>query len=331
MFDDDDDDDCGFFNPGLFIDENYQNFKFDFKNFTQNILALDTSSTDHDLTGQVIWPVSIFLAWFIAANRRKFENRRIVEVGAGCGISGLVASRFGQLTVLTDGSDVVLKLLAQNVALAQDCTRAVEVTQSRRLVAALRKILAQLQQKNQTLRQSLGYEPAPPSTLLSMKLMWGEKQSWQNFLQALKGHQEASGTSEKCLVPSSHIDFILGADVFCWPDLVKPLLQTVKALLIPAHLAHIKLKSTETCSSETTQPAFYCGFVCRATNTQDLVFKEAQNLGFEVRRLPNDFLPTPLPSEVHSNLELVLLRFVLRDDCDCKIEFTDSLTSQNAC
>ncbi|KAJ8607117.1 hypothetical protein CTAYLR_009150 [Chrysophaeum taylorii] len=95
----------------LFLDTDYKEKVYDV-GFPQPVLCLEAACTDHDLTGQVVWPVSVALARFATTLRG-----RIVEVGAGCGLPGLAAARSGETTVaLTDGSDVVLDLLRQSVA-----------------------------------------------------------------------------------------------------------------------------------------------------------------------------------------------------------------------
>jgi predicted nicotinamide N-methyase len=38
--------------------------------------------------------VSVFLAWFLAARRAELAGKTVVELGAGAGLSGLVASKF---------------------------------------------------------------------------------------------------------------------------------------------------------------------------------------------------------------------------------------------
>ncbi|CAM9426035.1 unnamed protein product [Choristocarpus tenellus] len=47
--------------------------------------------------------------------RKLFEGKTVVELGAGCWLSGLVASQFSKTTVLTDGSDVIMRLLQRNI------------------------------------------------------------------------------------------------------------------------------------------------------------------------------------------------------------------------
>ncbi|TDH71389.1 hypothetical protein CCR75_009525 [Bremia lactucae] len=105
-----------FFVTDLFVNREYVPQEFDFNVVKQKLLCSHAASTDHDLTGQVVWPVSVFLAWYLVAHRDELAERNVVELGAGAGLSGLVASQFAAHTALTDGNDIVLELLRENVA-----------------------------------------------------------------------------------------------------------------------------------------------------------------------------------------------------------------------
>lgn len=84
----------------------------------------------------------------------------------------------------------------------------------------------------------------------------------------------------------------------CWPTLVKPILQTIKYLMLRAE--------------SPLNAIFYCGFVCRAQSTEDLLFREARAFGFRYERIADDaFLPNPRPADVTSKRELQLLVFRL--------------------
>jgi predicted nicotinamide N-methyase len=75
------------------------------------------ATTDYDLTGQIIWPVSVLLSHYLASSpgRQLLRKRNVVEMGAGCGLAGLVASHVdANQVILTDGNDVVLDLLQRN-------------------------------------------------------------------------------------------------------------------------------------------------------------------------------------------------------------------------
>ncbi|EQC37307.1 hypothetical protein SDRG_05528 [Saprolegnia diclina VS20] len=253
-----------YFNAALFLNENYTNTEYVFNDgIAQNLLSSKAASTDHDLTGQVVWPVSILLSWFVAANNELFRGKNVLEVGAGAGLAGFVASQFAAHTAITDGNDVVLRLLTRNV----------EHTQANCSIH---------------------------------KLLWGEEDSVVAFTQAF----------------AHPIDIVLGADVVCWPNLVLPLLRTIKYLMhqTPDMFATV----------------FYCGFVCRATSTRDLLFAQAKEMGFRLWTVDHDtFLPTPRPENVLSVKELFLLGFRLDTTSPAATEpvaFLDDLENlQTAC
>lgn len=230
-----------FFSTDLFVNRSYDAQTFDFGVVQQQLLCSHAASTDHDLTGQVVWPVSAFLAWYLVHHRQELVGKNVVELGAGAGLSGLVASQFAAHTALTDGNDVVLELLEENAE-----------------------------------------QHADPSTVKALPLLWGDHDSVAAFEKSFP----------------HPVDVLIGADVVCWPMLVKPILQTIKYLLLR--------------SREPLQTKFCCGFVCRAQSTQDLFFQEAVAFGFRFERVPADaFLPTPTPADVVSNQELQLLVFML--------------------
>ena len=83
---------------------------------TVEVDCSQAASTDYDLTGQILWPVSVLLSHYITSDRGQdlLQGRHVVELGAGCGLPGLVAAQFANRVLLTDGNDVVLDLLTRN-------------------------------------------------------------------------------------------------------------------------------------------------------------------------------------------------------------------------
>ena len=76
-------------------DTDYKETEFTHKGFTQKVYALQSASTDFDLTGQVVWQAAdIMSAWFVedANILNSFDGKRILELGAGPGLCGLVAA-----------------------------------------------------------------------------------------------------------------------------------------------------------------------------------------------------------------------------------------------
>eukprot|EP01112_Ceratiomyxa_fruticulosa_P014882 TRINITY_DN4318_c0_g1_i1.p1 TRINITY_DN4318_c0_g1~~TRINITY_DN4318_c0_g1_i1.p1 ORF type:complete len:301 (-),score=79.27 TRINITY_DN4318_c0_g1_i1:82-933(-) len=119
------DEDEGLFDPEMFIDKHYVEKVFTFEKGDVKrkltVLTLLSSSTDYDLTGQIIWPASAVLCKYIESNPLLFENANTLEVGSGVGICGLLSSTFcNKTTVLSDNVDIVVENLEKNVVLNKD-------------------------------------------------------------------------------------------------------------------------------------------------------------------------------------------------------------------
>jgi predicted nicotinamide N-methyase len=81
--------------------------------------VLEAASTDFDLTGQIVWSVSVLLAQYVAFTARAevLAAAAVLELGAGCGLAGLAAAALGCAEVLlTDNEPEVLQLLARSAA-----------------------------------------------------------------------------------------------------------------------------------------------------------------------------------------------------------------------
>jgi hypothetical protein len=87
----DDDDDAVYFNADLFTNKATTLKTYSIDGLSQPLLASSSSTTDHDLTGQIVWPVSIFLAWFVARHRWRFDGQQVrgyVHVGGRLWVGG---------------------------------------------------------------------------------------------------------------------------------------------------------------------------------------------------------------------------------------------------
>jgi methyltransferase-like protein 23 len=60
--------------------------------------------------GVAIWPSAIALVHEIAARADEFSGRRILELGAGTGLPGIVAASVGGRVVQTDRDELALHL-----------------------------------------------------------------------------------------------------------------------------------------------------------------------------------------------------------------------------
>jgi len=82
--------------------------------------AVGDASSDFYETGQVLWPASPLLCYFLLSplGRALLEAApTVLELGAGLGIPGLLAARICPHVVLTDHNPAVLELLEKNIAL----------------------------------------------------------------------------------------------------------------------------------------------------------------------------------------------------------------------
>lgn len=98
----------------LFICEEYSPQTFCFGDLHQRLLGSNMSCTAHDLTGQIVWPAARLLAHFMHSQRSSLADRVVLELGAGCGLAGYVAANYCKRCFVTDGNEIVVRLLAQN-------------------------------------------------------------------------------------------------------------------------------------------------------------------------------------------------------------------------
>jgi predicted nicotinamide N-methyase len=86
----------------------------------QVVTARQTAQQD---VGFVLWPSAVYLARWLERNQHVLANRsRILELGSGCGLCGLVAATLTRqytetTTILTDFNSIVLDNLERNVKL----------------------------------------------------------------------------------------------------------------------------------------------------------------------------------------------------------------------
>eukprot|EP01120_Amphizonella_sp_Union-15-10_P010387 TRINITY_DN4141_c0_g1_i1.p1 TRINITY_DN4141_c0_g1~~TRINITY_DN4141_c0_g1_i1.p1 ORF type:complete len:252 (-),score=37.52 TRINITY_DN4141_c0_g1_i1:12-710(-) len=107
--------DSDIFDPNLFLNLNYTEKTFTFEEHEIKLSLLPSSTTDYDLTGQVVWPAAHIMCRFIIQNQETLRGAKVLELGSGTGLCGILASRFSGSVTLTDHDPVVLKLLETNV------------------------------------------------------------------------------------------------------------------------------------------------------------------------------------------------------------------------
>jgi predicted nicotinamide N-methyase len=47
------------------------------------------------------------MSWFISTHPDIFRQKSVLELGAGAGLAGFVASQIGRETIITDGNEVL--------------------------------------------------------------------------------------------------------------------------------------------------------------------------------------------------------------------------------
>lgn len=72
--------------------------------------------------GFQMWPAAVILSRYLCRNPDVIRGRRVLEVGAGLGLCGLVAAHFATAVTLSDFNPVVLRALEGNVALNSMCS-----------------------------------------------------------------------------------------------------------------------------------------------------------------------------------------------------------------
>lgn len=65
--------------------------------------------------GVALWPSAIALAHEIVGRADAFRGRRILELGAGTGLPGIVAASFGAMVVQTDCDELAMSVCRRNV------------------------------------------------------------------------------------------------------------------------------------------------------------------------------------------------------------------------
>jgi predicted nicotinamide N-methyase len=64
--------------------------------------------------GVVLWPAAIALAHDVASRDARMEGLRVLELGGGTGLPGLVAAALGARVTITDRNDAALSLCRRN-------------------------------------------------------------------------------------------------------------------------------------------------------------------------------------------------------------------------
>lgn len=73
------------------------------------------AGTDVDYTGDMVWPTGIVFCRYLCEHKALLEGRRVLDLGAGTGLVGLVVAKLGAHVTLVDVPRVV-PLLAANAS-----------------------------------------------------------------------------------------------------------------------------------------------------------------------------------------------------------------------
>lgn len=101
----------------LFISRAYTTQEHHFGDLTVSLDSLQAAATDFDLTGQVLWTAAFLASWYMAAPsvRAQWKGADAIELGAGCGLMGMVAATYCRSVLFTDNEKEVLDLLELNL------------------------------------------------------------------------------------------------------------------------------------------------------------------------------------------------------------------------
>mmetsp|Transcript_18770 Transcript_18770/g.57933 ORF Transcript_18770/g.57933 Transcript_18770/m.57933 type:complete len:250 (+) Transcript_18770:968-1717(+) len=77
--------------------------------------AVGARGGDVDLTGDLVWPTATIFCRYLCEHAQMLRGRRVLDLGAGTGLVGLVAAALGACVTLVDVPRVI-PLLARNAA-----------------------------------------------------------------------------------------------------------------------------------------------------------------------------------------------------------------------
>ena len=93
----------------------------------KRIKVTDGSNKDAFDTGAITWDGAIILSKFLSKNHDVVEGRRVLELGAGTGLSGLAAAAAGATTVVITDLPYCIERIEGNVRLNAELAKRVVV------------------------------------------------------------------------------------------------------------------------------------------------------------------------------------------------------------
>ncbi|CDW78840.1 UNKNOWN [Stylonychia lemnae] len=174
----------------LFTDTDYQEIKFEYKEIKQTIFALKTSSTDYDLTGQIIWKAADILSKYIidTLGPEVFApiKPNILELGSGPGLCGLISQHYASQVVFSDYQDLVMDLIKTNIRDSEPSNKECQK--------------------------------------LAVKLDWC-KSSEDSYFDECEVYDGSGETKMK--LSNTQFQFVIGSDIVYWNNSIKPLMNVL--------------------------------------------------------------------------------------------------------
>lgn len=156
-------------------------------------------------TGLTLWKASTYLCDYMVKHADAFKGQRVLELGAGLGLNGVLAHHLAaESVVITDGDSDALVELRKNIVVNRS-TRSDECN-----------------------GEDVPETPAAHEALSAAQLIWGLESS-RAFLESIHG---ASSSSSPPPPPSlSRFSMIIASDVIYAAIVIDPLWETVRTLL----------------------------------------------------------------------------------------------------
>eukprot|EP01054_Gregarina_sp_Poly1_P009929 Gregarina_sp_Poly_1__9928@NODE_652_length_6929_cov_76_457010_g495_i0_p2_GENE_NODE_652_length_6929_cov_76_457010_g495_i0NODE_652_length_6929_cov_76_457010_g495_i0_p2_ORF_typecomplete_len246_score23_69Methyltransf_16/PF10294_9/8_7e34PrmA/PF06325_13/0_00032Cons_hypoth95/PF03602_15/0_00042MTS/PF05175_14/0_0013Methyltransf_9/PF08003_11/0_018Methyltransf_31/PF13847_6/0_043Methyltransf_23/PF13489_6/0_083_NODE_652_length_6929_cov_76_457010_g495_i035194256 len=90
----------------------------------QSLYVSTAACTDYDLTGEVLWPMSRLMSYYLLSHPEIVKDKHVCELGAGAGLPSFVALQMGAASVhMTDGQLDVLDLCTKSIECLSDNLR----------------------------------------------------------------------------------------------------------------------------------------------------------------------------------------------------------------
>ncbi|KAJ2775340.1 hypothetical protein IWQ56_000116 [Coemansia nantahalensis] len=116
--------------PGVWRGACYRTYTLDAEQQTRVVLQEEQSMISQGTTGLQMWEAGLCLADYVLVNPDIVRAKNVVELGAGCGLAGLVCAAAGAAqVVLTDFNGAVLQQLEHNRRINQALAANVRVAE----------------------------------------------------------------------------------------------------------------------------------------------------------------------------------------------------------